>query len=60
MTETPAEALARLRSKEPRWTPDRKAPHLSVTGESRASFEARHAAWEAAVERENARLRSGE
>jgi hypothetical protein len=55
--ESPEVVLARLRSKRPEWVEDKKAPGLSKKGESRASYDKRLAAWEAAIEREEARRR---
>ncbi len=51
MSETPDETISRLHSKRPEWRPDRRHPHMSVTGESRASYEQRLAAWESALTR---------
>jgi hypothetical protein len=52
MTETPSEALARLKSRKPEWKPHPKNPSRSVSGERREVFDQRYAAWEAAIERE--------
>lgn len=47
--------LDTLLSKRPEWREHPKRPGYSVSGESRASYEQRFKAWEAAVERERSK-----
>jgi hypothetical protein len=62
--EPASSVLKRLYAQEPVWKPHPKtgkhpaALGLSASHESRATFEARHAAWADAVERELARQRA--